>query len=321
MNEIKLLSVKYLQDKTKLREIDYWLKVMGRAQGWHYDMDIVWILSELEKAGIKKGATILDAGGGLGITQFILAARGYNVISLDFSKRKIPILAHGIFDIKIEDQEDLDYDHDYMGSVDYKESNNSLVNKSNSILKSLNNFLFNKTFVQKTSIINNFFDSRETLKLNNIEKEKNNSNYGSITFLRASFHDIPMSNGSVDALVSVSAIEHADKKLMLKNHNEMVRVVKKGGPLLISTSASNSKDDTFDEKTLGWCFSLNSLKKLQNNLNIDFEYNIVENEILSSKKWLKRLDRYYYSDPESIFYNKKMQSLPYAPVGIKIIKS
>ena len=76
MNEIKLLSVKYLEDKTKLSEIDYWLKVMGRAQGWHYDMDIVWIISELEKAGIKKGATILDAGGGLGITQFILAARG-----------------------------------------------------------------------------------------------------------------------------------------------------------------------------------------------------------------------------------------------------
>lgn len=321
MNEIKLLGVEYLTDKKKLKEIDYWLKVMGRTQGWHYDMDIVWILSELENAGIKKGATILDAGGGLGITQFILAARGYNVISLDFSKRKIPILAKGIFDIKIEDQEDLDYDHDYMGSVDYKESNKNLINKSNSHLKSLINFLFNKTFIQKTSIINNFFDSRETLKLNKIEKEKNNSNYGSITFLRASFHNMPISNESVDALVSVSAIEHADKKLMLKNHNEMVRVVKKGGPLLISTSANDSEEDSFDEKTLGWCFSLTSLKKLENDFDIDYEYKVVENEILSSKKWLKRLDRYYYSDPESIFYNKKMQSLPYAPVGIKIIKS
>lgn len=321
MNKISLLSIEYLKDKRKLDEIDYWLKIMGRPQGWHYDLDIVWILSELEKAGIKKGDTILDAGGGLGITQFILASRGYNVISLDFSKRKIPILSKGIFDIKIEDQEGLDYEHNYMGSVDYKETNKTINNKGSSIVKSLYNFLFNKTLIQKSSIINNFFKTRETLKLNRIEKEKNNSNYGSIKFLRASFHDMPIANRSVDALVSVSAIEHADKKLMLKNHSEMLRAVKKGGPLLISTSATSNREDIFDEKTLGWCFSLDSLKKLDNDFDIDYDYKKVENDILKSKEWLNRLDSYYYSDPESVFYNKRMQTLPYLPVGIKIIKS
>ena len=91
---------------------------MNRPQGWHYDMDIIWLLNELDNAGIKQGATILDAGAGMGITQFILASRGYNILSLDFSPRSKP-LAEGIFDIKVLDQKKLDYQHDYIGFVDY----------------------------------------------------------------------------------------------------------------------------------------------------------------------------------------------------------
>ena len=97
MNCLELLTPELLEDDVKLSEIDHWLNIMNRVQGWHYDMDIIWLLRELEKAGIKKGSTILDAGAGLGATQFVLAARGYNVISLDFSRRKFPILSRDIF--------------------------------------------------------------------------------------------------------------------------------------------------------------------------------------------------------------------------------
>jgi len=95
--EIQLLNASLLADEKTLEELSYWLGVMNRPNGWHYDLDHIWILSELEKAGIKPGATILDAGAGQGVLQYLLASRGYNVISLDFSPRRIPNRTVGIF--------------------------------------------------------------------------------------------------------------------------------------------------------------------------------------------------------------------------------
>ena len=149
-NNIEFLTPDLLNDLEKLSEIDYWLSVMNRPQGWHYDMDIIWLLNELDNAGIKQGATILDAGAGMGITQFILASRGYNILSLDFSPRSKPPLAKGIFDIKIFDQKKLDYQHDYIGFVDY--DNNKEVRRENFI-----NNLFSKTYKLKGFSLSNFY--------------------------------------------------------------------------------------------------------------------------------------------------------------------
>ena len=44
----------------------------------------------IDNLNLKKGSYILDAGAGLGPLQYILAARGYNIASLDFKKRKSP---------------------------------------------------------------------------------------------------------------------------------------------------------------------------------------------------------------------------------------
>ena len=41
LNSIELLNGDLLSDQEKLDEIDHWLKVMNRPQGWHYDMDII----------------------------------------------------------------------------------------------------------------------------------------------------------------------------------------------------------------------------------------------------------------------------------------
>ena len=62
--ELTLLDASLLNDSDKLAEISHWLKVMNRPNGWHYDLDHIWILRELEAAGILPGSTILDAGAG-----------------------------------------------------------------------------------------------------------------------------------------------------------------------------------------------------------------------------------------------------------------
>ena len=84
---------------------------------------MIWTISgslrELEAAGILPGSTILDAGAGQGIMQFLLAARGYQVISLDFSSRSVPIRSRGIFDIRGSGEASLDYKHPYMDFISY----------------------------------------------------------------------------------------------------------------------------------------------------------------------------------------------------------
>ena len=319
-NNIEFLTPDLLNDLEKLSEIDYWLSVMNRPQGWHYDMDIIWLLNELDNAGIKQGATILDAGAGMGITQFILASRGYNILSLDFSPRSKPPLAKGIFDIKIFDQKKLDYQHDYIGFVDY--DNNKEVRRENFI-----NILFSKTYKLKGFSLSNFYylakqkiQERHRLKINKHEKMNDHTNFGSIRFIRAAFHSLPIKDQEVDALVSVSAIEHADPKLMNKNINEMKRVVKRGNPLLITTSGTAENEDWFHEKTKGWCFSQKTLSKMIDaNLEISYGPEYAEKSILDSDLWRKRIDPYYANDKESAFYQHKVKSLPYLPVGIKII--
>ena len=321
IDSIELLSPELLTDYSKLSKIDHWLKVMNRPQGWHYDMDIIWLLKGLEDAGIKKGDTILDAGAGMGITQFVLAAKGYNVISLDFSPRSNPHLAEGIFEIEVNEQDSLDYKHDYIGFVKYDSSLSVEGDiKSPGLYKKICNVVGRGPWYM-LSRIKQLLQNKQNKQVNINEKSMDHTGFGKIKFIRAAFHDMPLDDQEVDALVSVSAIEHADPKLMEQNINEMKRVVKKGKPLLITTSATGKNKDWFHEKTQGWCFSKETLIEIIGaNLQYEFDPELAEEKILSSENWRKRIDPYYVNDSESEFYQRKIEFLPYLPVGLKIIR-
>ena len=317
MNSITLLTSELLKNANDLKYIDYWLRVMNRAQGWHYDLDLIWILENLDQNNIKKGSTILDAGGGLGIAQFVLASKGFNVISLDFSPREMPLLAKGIFEINFEKQTKLNYEHDYIGFVDYEgDSSKSYDKNKSSVLKKIFKILKYGP-MYGMALLNQKIKIKRNLYLNTIEKHKNHDGFGSIKFIRAAFHEIPLADQNVDALISVSAIEHADFKLLKKNIEEMTRVVKKGKPLLITTSATGENQKWFHKKTKGWCFDQSTLEKYFH-LDFHLDFKKAEKDILNSGKWRKRIDNYYALDPKTEFFKRKIKKLPYLPIGIKI---
>jgi ubiquinone/menaquinone biosynthesis C-methylase UbiE len=321
LNSIEILKADLLDDQDKLSEIDYWLRVMNRPQGWHYDMDIIWLLKGLEDAGIKKGDTILDAGAGMGITQFVLAAKGFNVISLDFSPRSNLALAKGIFEIEVIEEGDLSYKHDYIGFVKYDSSLSKEKNSRGPRLYQKVWKIMGRGPRYMLSRMKQQFQNKQNKQININEKGHNHNDFGNIKFIRAAFHDMPLKDEEVDALVSVSAIEHSDPKLMEQNINEMKRVVKEGNPLFITTSGTVENKDWFHEKTQGWCFSKETFSKIiGDDIHDKFAPERAENQILSSDIWRKRIDPYYVNDPDSEFYQGKIQSLPYLPVGIKIIK-
>ena len=310
-NKIKLLTTSLLDDCKKLKELTYWLRVMNRPNGWHYDLDHIWILDELEKSGITKGSTIIDAGAGQGIMQYLLAARGYNVISLDFTSRNPPPRANGIFKIIAEDKSEINYQHPYMEFISYG------TDSSSTLLKKINIQNFSKIL----ELPGRFFRLVYSYLYYLYERYfRNHENFGVITYVRAPFHDVPLESNIADAIISVSAIEHADIKLFIENINSLTRLLKPASPLLLTTSATSQLDNHYDYQVEGWCFSRSGLVTYFPECELDFNVSACEQSFFKSKLFYQRLDPYYYKNPKSPFFRKDFTSLPYLPVSIKILK-
>ena len=137
MRKIQLLDSSLYEDKKTLKKLSYWFKLMNKPNGWHYDLDHLWILKELKKHKIKPGDTILDAGAGQGILQYFLCSKGYNVISLDFSPRLIPEKTKGIFKIHGDGNSKINYSHDYMEVISYGDGFNGGTLQKRSVLEKL----------------------------------------------------------------------------------------------------------------------------------------------------------------------------------------
>ena len=66
--------------------VERFLKATGRTQiGWHYIIDLTWIYRRFKDR--PPGLCVLDAGGGIGPAQFLLAELGHNVTNADLVHR------------------------------------------------------------------------------------------------------------------------------------------------------------------------------------------------------------------------------------------
>ena len=110
-SEFSLLRNKLIDENPDLAiEVFAYCAKLGRPIGWHYILDIVWILDKLD---VPPNAKILDAGAGFGITQFMLASMGYEVYSVDKSIRHQPLFTKNLYNIDFlteQDQPDEKYE-------------------------------------------------------------------------------------------------------------------------------------------------------------------------------------------------------------------
>jgi len=311
VKKIELLAISLLDEEIKLREIDYWLKVLNWNNGWHYDLDIVWLLKHIEQIRLPEGATILDAGAGLGVTQFILASRGYNIISLDFGERKIPKYAEGIFHIECINRELGDYTHEYMEFMTFGQRSANQV--SIPIASKIRSYIKqpSKIIHRVNSSVKRRYNPRYLHEL-----KCDHSDYGKVTFLRGTFNDIPVEDNMADLLVSVSAFEHNTFEDMPDSVEEFNRVIKPGSHMMVTTSAAKEKD-WYHEPSKGWNFTQETLSKwfgITN--NISFDYDLILMCIKSSTKLQKRIGPYYRYNSKGALPYAKLEDAKYCPVGI-----
>jgi cyclopropane fatty-acyl-phospholipid synthase-like methyltransferase len=234
---IELLSPDLLQKHPViLREISQLAIALGKELGWSYWVDLIWILTRLKELQLPQGSTILDAGGGLGLLQFVLAVRGFKVISIDFSNRDPHFLHRWAFDIDFNKQEKLSPATTYQDHV----------GTSNSSRRKLK-VLLNKVTKSRFSL-----SGYITLLVNQRMKR---SARGAIFMIQADIHDMhSIEQFSVDAVVSCSVIEHMDPRRIPEAIEECRRVLKPNRPIILTTSAAKEKD-WFHEPSKGWCFT------------------------------------------------------------------
>lgn len=89
MNQSPMLKYDFIDPERQIASEDFnlvesFLKTTSRDQiGWHYITDITWIYSRVKDW--PKDLEILDAGGGGGPVQFLLAELGFHVTNIDLN--------------------------------------------------------------------------------------------------------------------------------------------------------------------------------------------------------------------------------------------
>jgi 2-polyprenyl-3-methyl-5-hydroxy-6-metoxy-1,4-benzoquinol methylase len=285
-----------------VKEIDNICNQLGVLIGWHYILDITWILKNLK---CQPGSIIIDAGAGNGAAQFVLAARGYNIISVDYRQRFIPLTAALRFPISKAYQGK--FTHTYIDHLEKRSSKN----KWEVILKRIQRLRMQDLEILLLPIL---WIGRILLLIKT----------GKIKYYQADMRQMKMvENDSVDAIISVSAIEHMKVEDIPAAISEFERVLKPDGRMIITTSAAREKD-WFHEITQGWSFSKKTLKDLfkfdnESTSDISSEYDQIMTEIKLSTELKHRADFLYkltgYNSMPDGIWNPQ-----YCPVGILKIK-
>jgi SAM-dependent methyltransferase len=230
--KIEILSVDLLDENRLLvNNLRSLASSLGLEFGWHYLLDLVWVINQLSLD--KPSLDILDAGAGVGVMQWYLAEHGMHVISVDrVDRRNMSLRFRGRFRVCGLRPQDL-----------------------NSVLRTV----YQGITSRGTPLRNVFRDLAYSIL--GIFRRGVSTVRGSVTIYHQdllSLKDIP--DNSLDAVVSISALEHNSPQDLVLVVAELVRVLKPSGKLLATLGAGDR--DWFHQPSKGWCYTAESLRRL-----------------------------------------------------------
>lgn len=231
MDKLELLPVSLLDNHSGIvhgfKEISIRLNI---GLGWHYLLDLSWAAHQLNPS---KGMRVMDAGAGMGVMQWWLAEQGVEVISADRqSRRNLPMRFKQRYRIQGWRKEDLAPKlnlYDFLPSL----SPRCWHLYPKKLITSLRQLRCKAEIASDSGTV---FIYNQDLK---------------------SMMDIP--DESVDAVVSISALEHNPPDDLRSVVKELMRVLKPGGKLVATLGAAKDQD-WFHEPSKGWCYTEASLR-------------------------------------------------------------
>jgi SAM-dependent methyltransferase len=290
-DRLELLSVSLLDTEratvNDLKKIAHQLKL---EFGWHYLLDISWILSQVDP--IPASLTFIDAGAGTGVIQWYLVENGATVISVDrnspanrFRRR------YKIQGLRTED------------------------------LASADNLGRHNVHSTKTMVADWIDQVRFTAsQLIGIKGEES----GKVIIYNQDLSNLlDIQNDSIDVIVAVSALEHNSPQGLKKVVEELLRVIKPGGKLLATLGASRA-EDWFHEPSQGWCYSETTMREIfkidRDTLSNYADYDVLMGQLSSNMELKNNLASFYYKSGDNgmPWGNWDPQ---YLPVGVCKVKT
>jgi len=273
MDKIEILSLDLMDEYRNLVDMVYDLSnKLGIMLGWHYILDIVWIV--LNISGLPKGSVVLDAGAGNGLLQCVLAGLGYRVISADFTPRTPPTgIRNNWNTIEVDDGDSFDNEYIRQLMKAFPASYDPEMNRSTNNRMNAGAF---ERIIQGTDRV--------------------------IVYYRTDFTNMKLiRDNSVDCVVSLSALEHNDPGSIKNAVKEFKRVLKPGHKMLITMSAAED-NDWFHEESKGWCFTESSLAgffDLYNYHSNYHNYSELFNKLKTGKRMRENLAPVYFKSGDN----------------------
>jgi SAM-dependent methyltransferase len=233
--KIEILSVDLLDaHRSSVEALKAFARSVRLEFGWHYLLDMAWILAHLEEITARR---IMDAGAGTGIFQWYLASQGVEVISVDRASRAaLPLRFRRRFRVHGLRQSDLlPGGRAFLHGFNRPGDGPLLRHWAGTALAQARDLA---GFLQAPQ------GSGQVLIYN-----QDLSDLG----------DIP--DESLDAVIAVSALEHNEPAGLGSVVQELMRTLKPGGALLATLTAARDQD-WWHEASSGWCYTAASLRRL-----------------------------------------------------------
>jgi SAM-dependent methyltransferase len=286
--------------------VESFLNTTNRTQlGWHYITDITWIYSNIKEW--PRNYKVLDAGGGFGPLQFLLAEIGFSVVNIDLVLAKPPQPYVNRYKTT----------HETFPSFIPTGYINLLDDTSNSWIETkLKRFLKSSSIYQiwRQRKYKNYEKShdqwRSSLGIDNVP-------IGTIEWKTGNLCHMPeVPSGSFDAVVSLSAWEHIPYEILSQAISEIRRVLKPEAKWAVTTSGTEKSETWWHEPSQSNCFSADDLVTI---FQAHSSQNQIPEIILDSYR-----DCEYLKDNIANFYKKSGKyGMPwgiwdpkYIPVGL-----
>jgi SAM-dependent methyltransferase len=219
-----------------LPRVEAFLRAAHRtALGWHYLTDIVWIARQVSTW--PQGIHLLDAGGGTGALQLLLAEMGFDITNVDLNAGQPSRFLRGRYGVELE----------RLPSHTETSYNRSLLLRRRSLASIAGRNQLLVAFV-------------------NWQIDRWRRRYGMgpgpgrIRWVQGNLAAMPeIADGRFDGIVSLSAVEHIPVADLPRAIAEMRRVVRPGNLWAVTTSATDRAETWFHEPSQGLCFALEDL--------------------------------------------------------------
>ncbi len=232
IDRIEILPVSLLdEERPRVDELRRLARKLGLEFGWHYLLDLTWMLKHL---GQIQGQRIMDAGAGIGVMQWYLAENEAEVISVDRGSRaNLSLRFRERYEIRGLGEADL-------ASVTavVRHELAQPVNAAAKLKKQVRNLI---------SLV------RMALPP---------TGEGRVLIYNQDLKELTdLANDSLDAVVAVSSLEHNTPEGLREVVVELMRVLKPGGVLLATLGAARDQD-WFHEPSKGWNYTEAALRRI-----------------------------------------------------------